>query len=68
MLDLFGLSNFVYYATTGTLQLSTSNRSAANMKFAAASNNITAGTNNLNTASSSGSPPGRHAGCRHQHY
>ena len=35
MLDLSGLSNFVYSASSGTIALSTGNRSAANMKLAA---------------------------------
>lgn len=58
ILDLSGLSNFVYTAASGTIALSTGNRSAANMKLAAISNNITAGTMNLNTASSSSSATG----------
>ena len=53
ILDLSGLTNFIYSASAGTITLSTGARSAANMKFAAISNSITAGTNSLNTASGS---------------
>jgi len=58
ILDLSGLSNFVFSASAGTIALSTGTRSAANMNFAAASNNLTAGAMNLNTLSQSSSASG----------
>lgn len=59
ILDLSGLSNFVYIANAGTLQLASGNRSGADMKLAAISNNITVGTMSLNTVSISSASSGR---------
>jgi len=58
ILDLSGLTNFIYNASAGTITLATGARSGANMKLAAGSNNITAGTENLNVASGSSSASG----------
>jgi autotransporter-associated beta strand protein len=58
ILDLSGLSNFVFNAASGTITMGTGNRSAANFNLASGSNNITAGTINANTASSSTSTSG----------
>lgn len=54
-LDLSALSNFVYSAPMGTLMLSSSNRSGADMKFAAVTNNVTVSNMFFNTQSYSGS-------------
>src|SRR5258706_594124 len=53
--DLSGLSNFVYNASAGAVQMGVSNRSTANLTLAAASNSITAATINVDTGSSSSS-------------
>jgi len=58
ILDLSGLSNFVFSAASGTVAIATQNHSAANLNLAAASNNITAATINLNTGSVSASATG----------
>jgi autotransporter-associated beta strand protein len=55
VLDLSGLSNFVYSASSGTITLGTANYSLANVKLAAASNNITAATVNDNLLAGSSS-------------
>lgn len=57
-LDLSGLSNFVYSASSGTISVGNANRSAGDWNLAAASNSITAGTVNLDSASSSSSTSG----------
>jgi autotransporter-associated beta strand protein len=57
-LDLSGLSNFVYGASSGTISVGSGNRSAGNWLLAAVSNSISAGTVNLNSASSSSSTSG----------
>jgi autotransporter-associated beta strand protein len=54
ILDLSGLSNFVFKNSAGNLQVSSGNRSGANMKFAAVSNHVTAANVNFNTLSTSG--------------
>lgn len=58
ILDLSGLSNFVFNASSGTLALGAGNRSMANLNLAGGSNNITVGTFNANTTSSSSSGSG----------
>ncbi len=57
-LDLSGLSNFVYSASSGTITMGNGNRSAANVNLAAVSNYVTATTWNANTGSSSSSTTG----------
>ena len=59
ILDLSGLSNFVYSSSSGTVGIGTAgNRSGGNLTLAAASNSITAATINLETTSSSSSGSG----------
>ncbi len=55
ILDMSGLSNFVYNAAVGTVATGTGNRSVAGIVLAARSNSITAATINLNTSASSSS-------------
>ncbi len=57
-LDLSGLTNFVYSANAGTINVGSGNRSSGNLTFAAGSNSVTAATVNLNSASSSSSTSG----------
>ena len=57
-LDLSGLSNFVYNAASGTIAMGTGARSAAAFLLAGVSNNVTVGTWNDNTPSSSSSGTG----------
>ena len=56
-LDLSHLSNFVFNAVGGTINIGMNNRSAANFNLAA-TNNILAGTLNLNSSSVSSSASG----------
>ncbi|HAO80412.1 MAG TPA: hypothetical protein DCQ92_15880, partial [Verrucomicrobia subdivision 3 bacterium] len=58
ILDLSTLSNFVYNASSGTITMSTGNRSGANFNLAGVSNNITVGTWNHNVASTSSGASG----------
>ena len=58
ILDLSGLTNFVYSATGGTIAMGFGNRSGANFKLANGSNFITAATWNDNTSSSSSTASG----------
>jgi hypothetical protein len=58
ILDLSGLSNFVYNNSTGTIVVGTGSRGGGNFNLAGASNSITAGTMNLNATSTSGSANG----------
>lgn len=58
VLDLSGLSNFVYNVPGGTLALGIGNRSTANLLMANGSNYITATSFNDNTTSSSSSGSG----------
>jgi autotransporter-associated beta strand protein len=58
LLDLSGLTNFVYNAPTSTITMGTGNRSAGDFTLAANSNSITAATWNANIASSSSSVSG----------
>jgi hypothetical protein len=53
VLDASGLSNFVYSAAAGTVNIGAVNRSTASLVLGAVSNHITAATINLNTGSSS---------------
>lgn len=52
-LDMSGLSNFVYNASNATFSIGLGNRSAANFKFAAASNFVQVATWNADATSSS---------------
>ena len=55
-MDLSGLSCFIYSGSSGTIGLGTTgSRSAGNLSLAAVSNNITAGTININGATGTGS-------------
>ncbi len=56
MLDLSGLSNFVFNNSAGNLQVGNGARSGADMKFAAVSNNVTAANVNFDNASISSAP------------
>jgi len=58
ILDLSGLSNFVYSVPTGTIQMGSGNRSIAAFKLANGSNYITADSLNDNTTSTSSSGTG----------
>ena len=58
ILDLSGLSNFVFNASSGSITLGTGVRSTANFNLAAVSNNITVGTINANTGSDSSTGSG----------
>jgi len=58
ILDLSGLSNFVYSAPAGTIAMGSGNRSVANFKLANGSNYITAASFNDNIASASSSGTG----------
>ena len=58
VLDLSGLTNFIYNASGGNITLSTGNRSGADMKLAGGSNYITAANLNANSASSSSGASG----------
>jgi autotransporter-associated beta strand protein len=58
MLDMSGLTNFIYTNITGTIAMGVGSRGSANIKLAAGSNYITAGTMNLDTSSSSSSTSG----------
>ena len=55
VLDLSGLTNFVYNASAGIIGIGISNRSTANLILAAGSNYVTVGTINQDTGSSSSS-------------
>jgi fibronectin-binding autotransporter adhesin len=55
VLDLSGLTNFIYNASAGVIGMGISNRSTANFILAAGSNYITVGTINQDTGSSSSS-------------
>jgi fibronectin-binding autotransporter adhesin len=57
-LDLSGLSNFVYRAAAGTINMGSGNRSVADFILAGGSNFINAATFNDNTSSSSSSGTG----------
>lgn len=58
ILDLSGLSNFVFNASSGTITMGTGSRSSADFKLADGSNNITAGTFNANIAAGSSTSSG----------
>lgn len=58
LLNLSGLSHFVYVGSPGTIALGSGNRSAGELRLAAITNFISAGTFNANTASSSSSATG----------
>jgi fibronectin-binding autotransporter adhesin len=58
LLDLSGLTNFVYNAPASTITMGTGNRSAGDFTLAANSNSITAATWNANIGSSSSSVSG----------
>ncbi len=58
ILDMSGLSNFVYSASSATFAVGQGARGAANLNLAAASNSITAGTLSWNANSSSSSASG----------
>lgn len=53
LLDLSGLTNFVYNNSGGTITIGFGNRSSANWKLASGSNSITVGTVNANATSTS---------------
>src|SRR5262249_40044074 len=55
ILDLSGLTNFIYNASAGQIGLGISNRSVGSLNLANGSNFITVGTINLDTGSSSSS-------------
>jgi len=55
VVDLSGLSNLVYNASSGTINIGPANDSIANVSLAAASNNVTAGTFNYNINDTSSS-------------
>ncbi|HSU57098.1 MAG TPA: hypothetical protein VLT36_23860, partial [Candidatus Dormibacteraeota bacterium] len=57
ILDLSGLSNFVFNASAGGILIGASNRCTAGMNLANGSNYITVGTIDLDTGSSSSSGP-----------
>jgi fibronectin-binding autotransporter adhesin len=58
LLDLSGLTNFVYNAPASTITMGSGNRSSADFTLAANSNYVTAATWNANIASSSSSVSG----------
>jgi hypothetical protein len=58
ILDLSGLSNFVFNASSGSITLGNGARSGANLNLAGVSNNITASTINANIAAASSSANG----------
>ena len=62
-LDLSGLATFVYNASAGTIAIGTlGSRSSGNLTLASGSNNITAGTININGATGTSSTPSFNVG------